>query len=66
MHTKQKKVIWNSQHGFTEDLGALVGDQGDHELTACHCGQEGQWYSGVHQEKCGQQIEGADPASLLS
>lgn len=33
MHTKQKKVIWNSQHGFTEDLGALVGDQGDHELT---------------------------------
>ena len=41
------------------------GQQGDHEPAVCLCGQEGQWYPGVHQEECGQQVEGGDPPPLL-
>ncbi|TRZ11378.1 hypothetical protein HGM15179_015729 [Zosterops borbonicus] len=32
----------------------------------CPCGQECQGHPGVHQEDCGQQVEGSDPAILLS
>ena len=31
----------------------------------CPCSPEGQLYPGLHQKKCGQQIEGDDPAALL-
>ena len=51
---------------FTEkDLGVLL----DKRLIMnqqCPCGQEGQWYSGVHQEQCSQQVKGSDPPPLLS
>ncbi|XP_068800455.1 calcium-binding protein 2 isoform X1 [Struthio camelus] len=30
------------------------------------CGQEGQGYAGLHEEECWQQVEGGDPARLLS
>lgn len=32
------------------------------ESAVCPCGQGGQWCPRVHQEKCGQQVEGGDPA----
>jgi len=45
------------------DLGVLVDDK----LTTSHvcpgC-QEGQWDSGMHQEECGQQVEGGSPSPL--
>ncbi|RMC05426.1 hypothetical protein DUI87_18618 [Hirundo rustica rustica] len=54
------------ESSFAEkDLGVLVNDK----LTMsqqCPCGQESQWYCGVHQEECAQQVKGADPALLLS
>ncbi|GAB0190298.1 hypothetical protein GRJ2_001495100 [Grus japonensis] len=31
----------------------------------CPCGQEGQWYPGVHEEEHGQQVEGGYPPPLL-
>jgi len=31
----------------------------------CTCSPEGQLYPGLHQEKCGQQVEGRDSALLL-
>ena len=31
----------------------------------CACSPESQPYPGLHQEKCGQQVEGADSAPLL-
>ena len=31
----------------------------------CVCSPEGQPYPGLHQEKCGQQVEGGDSAPLL-
>jgi len=31
----------------------------------CAHGPEGQLYPGLHQEKCGQQVEGGDSVSLL-
>jgi len=31
----------------------------------CACSREGQLYSGLHQENCGQQGEGGDSAPLL-
>jgi len=31
----------------------------------CTCSLEGQLYSGLHQEKCGQQVEGGDSVPLL-
>ena len=46
------------------DLGVLVGRQGDREPAVCPGCQEGQWHSGVHQEECGQQVEGGSPSSL--
>ena len=31
----------------------------------CSCSPESQQYPGLNQQKCGQQIEGGDPAPLL-
>ena len=36
-----------------------------HQLIICACSPEGQPYLGLHQEKCGQQVEGGDSAPLL-
>ncbi|RMC00519.1 hypothetical protein DUI87_23133 [Hirundo rustica rustica] len=47
------------------DLGAQV----DNKLSLsqqCPCGQESQWDPGDHQEEHCQQVQGGDPASLLS
>lgn len=55
-------VLENSS--VEKDLGLLVDDK----LTMSWqhpCGQEGQWYPGMHWEECGQQVKGGDPASLL-
>ena len=41
------------------------GQQVDHEPAACPGCQEGQWDPGVHQEECGQQVEGGSPSPLL-
>jgi len=45
--------------------GSAEGRQGDHEPAACPGCQEGQWHPGVHQEECGQQVEGGSPPPLL-
>ena len=47
------------------DLGVLVGDKVDHEPAVCPGCQEDQWDPGVHQEECGQQVEGGSPPPLL-
>ncbi|GAB0178098.1 mitochondrial enolase superfamily member 1 [Grus japonensis] len=44
-----------------KDLGVLV----IHEPAMCPCGQEGQWYPGVHSEECGQQVGGGYSPPLL-
>ncbi|GAB0185783.1 mitochondrial enolase superfamily member 1 [Grus japonensis] len=41
------------------------GGQVNHEPAVCPCGQEGQWYPGVHSEERGQQVEGGYPPPLL-
>jgi len=41
------------------------GRQVDHEPAVCPGCQESQWDPGVHQEECGQQVEGGSPSPLL-
>jgi len=36
-----------------------------HELATCPYSPKNQLYPGLHPEKCGQQVEGGDPAPLL-
>jgi len=48
-----------------EGSGCPGGQQVDHEPAVCPGCQEGQWDPGVHQEKCGQQVEGGSPPPLL-
>jgi len=48
-----------------EDLGVLVDDRLGHEPPMWARSPEGQLYPGLHQENCGQQIEGGDSAPLL-
>jgi len=48
-----------------EGPGSAGGRQVDHEPAVCPGSQEGQWYSGVRQEECGQQVEGGSPSPLL-
>ncbi|RMC13120.1 hypothetical protein DUI87_10651 [Hirundo rustica rustica] len=48
-----------------KDVGILV----ENKLSMsqqCPCGQEGQWYPGLHYEEHSQQVKGGDPAPLLS
>lgn len=45
--------------------GSPGGQQDDHEPAMCPCGQKGQWHPGLHQEVCGQQVEGGHPPPLL-
>ena len=40
-------------------------ESGDHEPAACPGCPESQWDPGVHQEECGQQVEGGSPPPLL-
>ena len=44
-----------------EGPGCAGGWQVDYDPAVCPCGQEGQWDPGVHQEECGQQVEGGSP-----
>jgi len=39
--------------------------QVSYEPVVCPCGQEGQWYAGVHSKKHGQQVKGGYPLPLL-
>lgn len=45
--------------------GSTGGWQAGHEPAVCPHNPESQLYHGPHQKKCGQQVEGGDPASLL-
>ena len=45
--------------------GSAGGRQVVHELAVCPCCQEGQWDPGVHEEECGQQVEGGSAPPLL-
>jgi len=47
-----------------EGPGCPGGWQDDREPAVCPCCQEGQWYCRVHQEECGQQVEGGSPSRL--
>ncbi|KAK4828361.1 hypothetical protein QYF61_026022 [Mycteria americana] len=42
-------------------LGGPNGQPSDHEPAMCPCGNEGQWYPGLHKEECYQQVKGGDP-----
>ena len=44
--------------------GAAVWGFVGHEPSVCPGCQEGQWDPGVHQEECGQQVEGGSPPPL--
>jgi len=48
-----------------EGPGCPGGRQADHAPAVCPGCQEGQWDPGVHQEECGQQVEGGSPFPLL-
>jgi len=47
-----------------EGPGCPGGWQADHEPAVCPGCQESQWDPGVHQEECGQQVEGGSPPPL--
>ncbi|KAK4831769.1 hypothetical protein QYF61_018995 [Mycteria americana] len=46
-------------------LGGTDGRKAGRELTMCTRSPEGQPYPGLHQKKCGQQVEGGDSVTLL-
>ena len=48
-----------------EGPGCSGGQHVGHEPAVCLCGQEDQWYPGVHYKECGQQVKGGDPPALL-
>jgi len=48
-----------------EGPGCAAGKQVDHEPAVCPGCQEGQWNPGMHQEECGQQVEGGSSPPLL-
>jgi len=47
------------------DLGVLVDDKLT-MIQQCAFMAEFQWYPGMHEEECGQQVEGGSPPPLLS
>jgi len=48
-----------------EGLGGTDGGKAGPDLAMCVPSPEGQLYPGLHQEKCGQQVQGGDSAPLL-
>ncbi|GAB0180398.1 cAMP-dependent protein kinase inhibitor alpha [Grus japonensis] len=54
---------WIESSPEEKALGLLVEPR--HDLATCTCSPESQPYHGLHQKKCDQQVEGADPAPLL-
>ena len=48
-----------------KDLGVLVDEKFNKELAMCGHSPESQLHPGLHQEKCGQQVEGGDCSPLL-
>ncbi|TRZ06476.1 hypothetical protein HGM15179_020631, partial [Zosterops borbonicus] len=54
-----KAVLWRRTWGILVNNKLPMSQQ-------CPCGQEGRWYPGMHWEKHYQQVEGGDPAPLLS
>ena len=55
----------NWEQPWGEGLGGAGGGKAGHEPPMCTRSPEGQPYPGLHQEKCGQQVEGGDSAPLL-
>jgi len=47
-----------------EGPGCPGGRQVNHEPAVCPGCQESQWHPGMHQEECGQQVEGGSPSPL--
>ena len=45
--------------------GGTGGWEVGHEPAMCPCSPESQLHLGLHQNKCGQQVNGGDPAPLL-
>jgi len=56
--TCRRAALWR-------ETGSAGGRQVDHEPAVCPGCQEGQWDPGVHQEECGQQVEGGCSSPLL-
>jgi len=48
-----------------EGLGGAGWWETQHDPSVCTHSPEGQLYPGLHQEKCGQEVEGGDSAPLL-
>ena len=58
-------ILRNNNKLCGEGPGCPGGRQVDHEPAVCPGCQEGKWHPGVHQEECGQQVEGGSPSPLL-
>ncbi|GAB0189934.1 hypothetical protein GRJ2_001458700 [Grus japonensis] len=56
---------WIESSPKEKDLGVLIDEKLNMSWQCCACSPESQPCPGLHQKKCGQQVEGGDPAPLL-
>ena len=56
---------WIESSPAEKDLGGIGEWKTDYEAAMCTCSPESQRCPGLHQEKCGQQVEGGDSPPLL-
>ncbi|GAB0189939.1 triadin [Grus japonensis] len=56
---------WIESSPKEKDLGVLIDEKLNMSRQCCACSPESQPCPGLHQKKCGQQVEGGDPAPLL-